>query len=404
LYARHVGGELILRIEDTNAELARPELIDNIYRSLEWLGIDWDGDPVRQSERGDMYQDAVEQLLADGQAYVDEGAVRYRVPETGVTEWDDLVRGTVTFENDHIEDFVIRRSDGSATFFVANAVDDLDLAMTHVVRGEDLVNVTPKVILLRHALGEASLPNFAHLPLIVNDQRKKLSKRRDDVALEDYRSRGFLPEAMVNYLALLGWGPPDDIEVRPVEEIISLFELSDINKSSAMFDIKKLSAINGDYIRLLDHDDLAHRLLPYFEDEAWFAASGHAEVLEIVPLVRERARVLGEAPAIVDFLFIEEVSIDPDSYAKAITANPAAAAMLDGAIDLFAHAEWTAESLHEATLAVAKANDLKLGKAQAPLRVATTGRTVGPPLFESLELLGRAETLRRLNSVRASIT
>jgi len=403
LYARHVGGELILRIEDTNAELARPELIDNIYRSLEWLGIDWDGDPVRQSERGDMYQDAVEQLLADGQAYIDDGAVRYRVPETGVTEWNDLVRGTVSFENEHIEDFVIRRSDGSATFFVANAVDDLDLAMTHVVRGEDLVNVTPKVILLRHALGEASLPNFAHLPLIVNDQRKKLSKRRDDVALEDYRSRGFLPEAMVNYLALLGWGPPDDIEVRPVQEIISLFELSDINKSSAMFDIKKLTAINGDYIRLLSHDDLAHRLLPYFETEAWFADNGHAEVLEIVPLVRERAKVLGEAPEIVDFLFLDEVTVDADSYSKAIASNAAAVPMLDGAIEVFAVVEWSAEALHEATLALAQSNDLRLGKAQAPIRVAVTGRTVGPPLFEALELLGRDETIRRLTATRAAL-
>jgi len=401
LYARHVGGKLILRIEDTNAELARPELIDNIYRSLEWLGIDWDGEPVRQSERGDMYQDAVEQLVRDGQAYIDDGAVRYRVPDAGTTQWHDLVRGTVTFENEHIEDFVIRRSDGSATFFVANAVDDLDLGMTHVVRGEDLVNVTPKVILLRHALGEASIPEFAHLPLIVNEQRKKLSKRRDDVALEDYRDRGFLPEAMVNYLALLGWGPPDDIEVRPVHEIVELFELTDINKSSAMFDIKKLTAINGDYIRLLSHDDLASRLMPYFENQEWFGGKGHDDVLEVVPLVRERARLLAEAPEIVDFLFLGDVSMDQDSYGKVIASNPAAEAMIVGAIELYSDVEWTAESLHEATLTLAQDNGLKLGKAQAPIRVAVTGRTVGPPLFESLELLGRDETLRRLTAIRA---
>jgi len=399
LYARHVGGELILRIEDTNAELASPELVDNIYRSLEWLGIDWDGDPVRQSARGALYQDAVEQLLGSGQAYIDEGAVRFRVPETGTTEWHDLIRGTVTFENENIEDFVIRRSDGSATFFVANAVDDLDLGITHVVRGEDLVNVTPKVILLRHALGDANIPDFAHLPLIVNEQRKKLSKRRDDVALEDYRARGFLPEAMVNYLALLGWGPSDDVEVRPIQEIVSLFELGDINKSSAMFDIKKLTAINGDYIRLLDHDDLANRLMPYFETKAWFKGKGQDQVREIVPLVRERAKVLEDAPGIVDFLFLDEVTIEPDCYAKAIATNVAAVPMLDGAIEVFAEVEWTAEALHGATLILAQSNNLRLGKAQAPIRVAVTGRTVGPPLFEALELLGRDETLRRLRAV-----
>ncbi|MCS5687565.1 MAG: glutamate--tRNA ligase family protein, partial [Acidimicrobiales bacterium] len=235
LYARHTGGELVLRIEDTNAELTRPELIDNIYRSLEWLQIDFDGAPVRQSERTDLYNDAVEQWLADDFAYVDEGAVRFRVPDRGTTAWEDLVRGTVVFENQHIEDFVVRRSDGTATFFTANAVDDLDLGITHVVRGEDMVNVTPKVIMLRRALGATDVPEFAHLPLIVNEQRKKLSKRRDDVALENYRDRGIVAPAMINYLALLGWGPPDDIEIRPIGEIVELFELGDVNPSSAMF-------------------------------------------------------------------------------------------------------------------------------------------------------------------------
>ena len=226
LVARGSGGELILRVEDTNAELSKPELIDNIYRSLDWLEIDFDGEPVRQSQRADLYDDAVEQWISAGVAYEDEGAIRFRVPEEGTTSWDDQIRGAVVFENQHIEDFVVRRADGTATFFTANAVDDLDLGITHVVRGEDLVNVTPKVILLREALGESAPLKFAHLPLIINEQRKKLSKRRDDVALEAYRERGILPTAMVNYLALLGWGPKDDVEVRPISEIIEMFDLS----------------------------------------------------------------------------------------------------------------------------------------------------------------------------------
>lgn len=403
LYARHTGGELVLRVEDTNAELARPELIDNIYESLEWLGIDWDGEPVRQSQRDHLYQEAVDRLLADGNAYEDDGAVRFRVPDTGTTSWNDVVRGEVTFENEHVEDFVIRRSDGSATFFVANAVDDLDLGITHVVRGEDLVNVTPKVILLRQALGSDYLPVFAHLPLIVNDQRKKLSKRRDDVSLTSYRERGFLPQAMTNYLALLGWGPPDDIEVRPMSEIVELFELSDINASAAMFDVKKLTSINGDYIRAMEVSELASAIRPYVDAESWGPAVDDEALQAVVPLLRERAKVLEEAPGIVDFLFLEAPEVDEASWDKVMSTDTAAP-MLDAVLASFPEVEWASAALHAATLSAGESLGLKLGKAQAPVRVAVTGRTVGPPLFESLEFLGRDETIRRIEAARSRLT
>lgn len=403
LYARHTGGELVLRVEDTNAELARPELIDNIYESLEWLGIDWDGEPVRQSQRDHLYQEAVDRLLADGNAYEDDGAVRFRVPDTGTTSWNDVVRGEVTFENEHVEDFVIRRSDGSATFFVANAVDDLDLGITHVVRGEDLVNVTPKVILLRQALGSDYLPVFAHLPLIVNDQRKKLSKRRDDVSLTSYRERGFLPQAMTNYLALLGWGPPDDIEVRPMSEIVELFELSDINASAAMFDVKKLTSINGDYIRAMEVSELASAIRPYVDAEPWGPAVDDEALQAVVPLLRERAKVLEEAPGIVDFLFLEAPEVDEASWDKVMSTDTAAP-MLDAVLASFPEVEWASAALHAATLSAGESLGLKLGKAQAPVRVAVTGRTVGPPLFESLEFLGRDETIRRIEAARSRLT
>ena len=399
LYARHTGGELVLRIEDTNAELTRPKLIDNIYRSLEWLRIDFDGEPVRQSERTDLYNDAVEQWLADDLAYVDGGAVRFRVPNQGTTAWEDTVRGNVVFENQHIEDFVVRRSDGTATFFTANAVDDLDLGITHVVRGEDLVNVTPKVIMLRQALGAKDVLEFAHLPLIVNEQRKKLSKRRDDVALENYRDRGVLATAMINYLALLGWGPPDDIEIRPVQEIVELFELGDVNASSAMFDAKKLEAMNGEYLRAMNPQDFTEALQPWIEAQPWSDSVDPTQLAQVAPLVQERTRVLSEAPPQLDFFFVEIPEIDANAWEK-IMLNEEAALILESAHRAFADAEWEVDVLHDALRAIGDSHQMKLGKAQAPVRVAVTGRSVGPPLFESMHALGRETVLARIAVAR----
>ena len=397
LVARGSGGELILRVEDTNAELSKPELIDNIYRSLDWLEIDFDGEPVRQSQRADLYDDAVEQWISAGVAYEDEGAIRFRVPQDGTTSWDDQIRGAVVFENQHIEDFVVRRADGTATFFTANAVDDLDLGITHVVRGEDLVNVTPKVILLREALGESAPLKFAHLPLIINEQRKKLSKRRDDVALEAYRERGILPTAMVNYLALLGWGPKDDVEVRPISEIIEMFDIADVNPSAAMFDVKKLEAINGEYIRALSPEEFGKSIVPWLEEEDW-AGNVDDEVLrQVAPLVQERTRVLSEAPKQLDFFFWDNQEMDSDAWQK-VMLKDSARSILEAARSVLADVEWNVEALHEAVRKIAESHELKLGKAQAPIRVAITGRTVGPPLFESMYFLGREVVVERLGN------
>ena len=397
LVARGSGGELILRVEDTNAELSKPELIDNIYRSLDWLEIDFDSEPVRQSQRADLYDDAVEQWISAGVAYEDEGAIRFRVPEEGTTSWDDQIRGAVVFENQHIEDFVVRRADGTATFFTANAVDDLDLGITHVVRGEDLVNVTPKVILLREALGESAPLKFAHLPLIINEQRKKLSKRRDDVALEAYRERGILPTAMVNYLALLGWGPKDDVEVRPISEIIEMFDIADVNPSAAMFDVKKLEAINGEYIRALSPEEFGKSIAPWLEEEDW-AGNVDDEVLrQVAPLVQERTRVLAEAPKQLDFFFWDNQEMDSDAWQK-VMLKDSARSILEAARSVLADVEWNVEALHEAVRKIAESHELKLGKAQAPIRVAITGRTVGPPLFESMYFLGREVVVERLGN------
>src|SRR5262249_4311748 len=278
LFANANDATFVLRIEDTDAERNRPELTDNILEMLEWLGLGWDGEPIHQSDRFDEYAAAADRLIELGVAYWcdctteqvqsrnkaarekglggkpgydgfcrDRGlssgpgrALRFRVPDEGVTGWDDLIRGKVAFENEDIEDFVVVRSNGNPTFFLANVVDDHAMEIAHVIRGEDHVNGTPKYLLLRAALGFGAPPVFAHLPLLVNAQRKKLSKRRDDVSMANYKERGFLPEAMRNYLSLLGWGPPDGIEVRPIEETVGLFRLEDVNPSPAFFDLKKL--------------------------------------------------------------------------------------------------------------------------------------------------------------------
>ena len=425
LYARSVGATFILRIEDTDAALSRDDLIEGIQRTLRWLGIDWDEGPYRQSQRAGLYRDAAAHLRESGHAYycdctredvqarttddagydgwcrdrgLTAGAVRFRAPDDGATTFHDLIRGDVTFEHTTIEDFVIERTDGTAVFLLANAVDDMDMAMTHVIRGEDLLASTPKVLLIRQALGDEHPPVYAHVPLIVNEKRQKLSKRRDDVAVEDYRERGYLPEALRNYLALLGWAPANDREILPIEDMVAEFRIEDVKASPAFFDVKKLEAINAEYIRALPVATFVRECLPWLESDApWPPERFDLAVFEAVaPLVQERARTLAEVPAMVDFLFLDEPAIDEAAWDKAITRNPAAAGVLDEAIACYRDAHWDTDELHRLTAALADRHGLKLAKAQAPIRAAVTGRSVGPPLFESLHLLGRERTMDRL--------
>lgn len=429
LYARHEGGTFVLRIEDTDAALSRDELIEGIQRTLRWLGVDWDEGPYRQSQRGDAYRSAAERLLAGGHAYycdcsreavrartgddagydgwcrdrgLTSGAVRFRTPDDGQTLVTDLIRGDVTFDNADLEDFVVQRTDGSAVFLLANAVDDVDMAVTHVIRGEDLLPATPKVLLIRSALGPADPPVFAHLPLIVNEKRQKLSKRRDDVAVEEYRGRGFLPEALRNYLALLGWSPADDREIIPIEEMVAEFRIEDVKPSAAFFDVKKLEAINAEYIRALPVATFVRESLPWLEtDPPWPPENFDLAVFEAVaPFVQERVRTLGEVPALVDFLFLDAPAVDEAAWDKAISRSPTAPTLLDGAIAAYRDSHWDATDLHRATADLAERHGMKLAKAQAPIRVAVTGRSVGPPLFESLHVLGRERTLERLERAK----
>lgn len=434
LYARHTGGEFLLRIEDTDTERNRPELTDAIFSAMEWLGLGWDGEPVYQSHRSELYRDAANALIASGHAYFcdctsdavaarakarggppgydghcrdrglsagDGRALRFRSPDTGATTFDDLIRGHVSVRNDTIEDFVLLRSDGTPTFLLANITDDADMAITHVVRGEEHVNGTPKYLLLSEALGLDYRPTFAHLPLLVDDQRRKLSKRRDDVAVGDYRAKGFLPEAMVNYLALLGWGPPDGVEVRPLAEIVDLFDLVDVNSSPAYFDVVKLTHINGEYLRALGTEEFVERATEFLVG----GAPERDALVAMAPLVQERVKTFTEIGDMIDFLWREPEMVEKD-WDKHVVRGAAGTSMITETLDRLSKIDdgsWRPEAIEkavmDATVALGFVNDggrPRLAKTQGPVRVAITGRAVGPPLWESVAQLGKERTVARL--------
>ncbi len=438
LYAKSTGGEMILRIEDTDAALRKPEFIDAIVKPLQTLGITWDEGPYYQSQRQQFHVDAVEQLVESGHAYfcnltrdeadalakeaglpagyhgwsrdkgIEDGpdcVVRFRTPDEGEVVIHDVIRGEVRFKNVELEDFVIRRSDGSPTFLVANAVDDADMSITHVIRGEDLLNTTPKIMLLWDALDFGDKPTYAHLPLLVNEQRKKLSKRRDDVSLMEFLSKGYLPEAMVNHLALLGWGPPDDKEIRPIGEIIELFKLENVNKGSAFFDVTKLNHINGEYIRALPVEEFIEMAQPFVygvdAEISWDKDDYKPEVFEMVAAdVQQRVDTFSGIPHYIGWLFSDEVSYDVESkgWKKAMVKGKMIPEILDGIAEAFVDVEWTAEAMNAA---VAGVGDALEARSQVPARVAITGTNAGIPLWDAAATIDRDVVLRRLAAARA---
>lgn len=464
LFARQQGGVFVLRIEDTDAERNREEWVDGILSAMAWLGMEPDEGPYRQSARAERHRVAVDALWEGGFLYAcnctrdevlartegnatpgydghcrDRGldrvgpdgagrGLRFRTPREGETVVEDLVRGTVTFPNAAMEDFVAVTSAGRPLFVLANVIDDRDMGITHVIRGEDLLPTTPKGLLLWHALDEAAegeagwgevtaVPVFAHLPMLVNEQGKKLSKRRDPVSVELYRDQGYLPEAFRNYLALLGWSPSGDREKVGVEVLVDEFRLEDVHHAPARFDVQKLTHLNGEYVRELPVAEFVARSRPWLEPdrvraEGGWTPSGRGGVAlpwpperfdetafeALAPLVQERVARLDQVAGMVDFVFLADPPMDDASWEKAVARDEGAAAILAAAADAYTGCEWTAEALREATVGVAEAAGRKLGKAQAPVRVAVTGRTVGPPLFESLVVLGRDEVLRRLRA------
>jgi glutamyl-tRNA synthetase len=436
---------MVLRIEDTDQARGRQEWLDGIISAMAWLGLDADEGPYNQTDAEPRHRALADALYEGGYLYAcdctreeieartkdnptpgydgycrdrnvarsDSTALRFKVPNEGETFVHDIIRGVVAFPHESMEDFIAVKSSGHPLFALANAIDDRDMEITHIIRGEDLLPTTPKQLLMWRALDEVdrpvALPHFAHLPMLVNEQRKKLSKRKDPVAVKSYRDQGYLPDAFVNYLALLGWSPDGDREIVDRQTLIDEFRLDQVHHAPAFFDVAKLTHLNGEYIRALTLDAFIDAVQPWVDpDGATWAPEGFeppwprerfdADRFRVIaPLIQERVAMLSEVPGMVDFLFLEDAPIDDVAFDKAIRNDERAPEILTKALEVYASAPFDAPSLHEATVAFGDGLGLKLRKTQAPIRVAVTGKSVGPPLFESLELLGRDEALRRIN-------
>jgi glutamyl-tRNA synthetase len=386
LFARNQGGEFRLRIENTDTGREVAEATEQIQESLRWLGLDWDGPVTFQLDRMEHAQLEARRLVEEGKAYEDEGAIRFRMPDEGTTAWEDVVLGRVEVQNETIEDVVIVRSDGRPTYNFASPIEDALDGITHVIRGPDHIPNTPKQINILRALG-AELPVYAHVPNVNGGDGRKLSKRHGAVTVEEFRDKGYLPEALVNFLALLGWSYDDKTTIMSRSELVERFSLERVGASPATFDYAKLDWMNGVYLRALSPEAYADRVLTYLREQGigW----DDELVRRAAPLAQEKIETLGRFPDFMRFLFEPVEAVDGfDQQGRE---------MLVAAADALAQLEpFDAERIEQALRATADELGLKPRQAFQPIRVAVTGSTVSPGLFESLELLGRDASLSRI--------
>ncbi len=395
LFARHEGGQLLLRIEDTDLNRSEARFLDEILKDLRWLGIDWDGEPIFQSRRFELYRAKADGLVAAGKARREGDAVLFPVSPGRAVCYDDLVHGPISVETDNIKEQVLIKSDGSPAYNFSCVVDDSELRITHILRGDDHISNTPKQILFYEAFG-LEPPRFGHMPLILGADGAKLSKRHGGVSVEEYRREGFLPEALANYLVLLGWTPPDGREVMPPAEAARIFEIKDMGAVQAKFDLQKLRWLNGEYIAALPDA----RLLPLLREtlaEAGIDPAGVAGAYlgRIAALYRVRIKTLHEFPPLVDFFFRDDFAIEAD--AAEVLAKPDSPAFLAAfaerveTIEPFSH-----DAIDKACRDVAAERGVKASAVIHPVRAAVSGKTKGAGLFEMLETLGRTRALERL--------
>ncbi len=428
LYARKHGGKFVLRIEDTDLERSTVEAVNAILEGMTWLGLEYDEGPFYQTKRFDRYNEVIDQLLAQGLAYrctcskerldeLREGqmarkekprydghcrdtaidpaqphVIRFRNPQGGEVVVDDMVRGRVVFSNDELDDLIIRRTDGSPTYNLSVVVDDMDMRITHVIRGDDHLNNTPRQMNILRALG-AEPPRYAHVPMILGPDGQKLSKRHGAVSVTDWRDQGFLPEALLNYLVRLGWSHGDQ-EIFSIDEMIALFDASEINQSASAFNTEKLLWLNQHYIKSDDPKRIAHLLSPHMGNLGIDPAAG-PDLVEVVKAHQERAKTLVEMAETVAYCYRDFAEFDADSAKKNL--NAAALPVLERLRDgLTALADWTPEALHKLVADTAEALELKMGKVAQPLRTAVVGRAASPGIDVTLSLVGREATLRRI--------
>jgi glutamyl-tRNA synthetase len=386
LLARGRGGRFVLRIEDTDRERSTPENVEQILEALRWLELDWDEGPLSQWERRERHFEAVEQLLESGHAYEDEGAVRFRVPEEGELSFEDAVLGEIVTPFSGIKDFVIRRSDGSPLYNLAVSVDDRDMGITHVVRGQDHVSNTPRQIMLLRALG-AEPPLYGHIPLLHGPDGKKLSKRHGAASVQELRDAGYLPEAVRNYVALLGWGYDESTTFMTTEELIDRFSLERVSKNPAVFDEQKLRWMNGRYLRELSPEELGRRLREL---------DGRDVPPEAVAISQEKMQTLADFWPLAGFL-VERREIDPDAWERVM--RDGGPERLRAAREAIEAAEpFDPETVEKALREVVERLGVKPGQVFQPVRVAISGTTVSPGIFESVAALGRDETLARIDA------
>jgi glutamyl-tRNA synthetase len=390
LFARGRGGECLLRIENTDTGREVAEATEQIQRSLAWLGIEWDGPVTFQLDVMDRCRELARDLVAQGAAYEDEGAIRFRMPDEGVTGWDDAVLGRIEVPNEKLEDVVLVRSDGRPTYNFANPVEDMDDAITHVIRGRDHVSNTPKQLQILAALGHEP-PVYAHVPDVLGDDGKKLSKRHGATSIDEFRAAGYVPPALMNFLALLGWAPDGETTIMAPDELVERFTLERVGASPATLDYQKLDWMNGTYLRALPPDGYADALVAYLREQGYDWPE--ERIRAAAPLVQEKIERLGQFPDFAGSLFGRRNGFDRAGLDDGILA--AAEESLAG-LEPF-----TAEAIEQALRRLAERIGQKPRQAFQPIRVAVTGSTVSPGLFESIELLGRDETLARLREARA---
>ena len=389
LFARQQGGECLLRIENTDTSREVAEAVEQIQDSLRWVGIDWDGPVSFQLDTADRARELAHELVEQGHAYEDDGAIRFRQPKQGVVSWNDAVRGPIEFRNELLPDLVILRSDGRPTYNFVSPVDDVIDGITHVIRGQDHVSNTPSQINILRAL-DADLPVYAHVPDINGDDGRKLSKRRAAVSVDHFRAEGYLPAALVNFLALLGWSYDDKTTLLSKHELVERFSLERVVPSPATFDYKKLDWMNGVYLRELQPDEYAHDLCRWLEGRGidWPKDRVHATA----PIVQEKIEKFSQYPDFVRFLF---EPVEPPAGVDAEICGRAAERI--AAVD-----PWEATTIEASLRELADELGQKPRQAFQPIRLAITGSAVSPGLFESIELLGRDESLVRLRAVTAS--
>ncbi|MCS7225021.1 MAG: glutamate--tRNA ligase [Armatimonadetes bacterium] len=449
LYARKNKGQFLLRIEDTDRERSRPEFEREILDGLRWLGLDWDEEPVRQSTRLSLYRSVAERLVQMGRAYAcfcspeeleerrkammarglppkydrrcrslsDEErqrrmreqsfVLRFAMPLDGETVFQDVIRGPISFAHSELDDFVLLKSDGFPAYNFACVVDDHEMGITHVIRGEDHISNTPRQIQIYQALGWQP-PRFAHLPLILGKDRSKLSSRHGATSLKAYQEMGILPEAMVNFLALLGWYPRDGREILSLDEMVEQFELSDVKPSGAIFDLEKLLWMSGHYVRTLAAEDLAIRILPYLVERGWVEPNPSSEqwnyLLQVTPLIQERMRTLSEATSLADFFYEDPEDYDEPVVSKWLTRSDAPQMLEELSNRLESLEDFTVEGIEETVRRMAAERGQRAAVLIHTTRAALTGRGEGPSLFHLMAVLGRERCVRRLRTAVRRLT